>query len=86
MPTSSSFYGIMIQMYWDDHAPPHFHATYGSEEALFAILDGRPIKGTLPRRVLKLVRRGASDHRDELVENWLLCQRRASPRRIAPLR
>jgi hypothetical protein len=22
----SSFYGIDIEMYFDDHAPPHFHA------------------------------------------------------------
>ncbi|MBM3392831.1 MAG: DUF4160 domain-containing protein [Betaproteobacteria bacterium] len=33
MPTISSFYGILILMYWDDHAPPHFHARYGGEEA-----------------------------------------------------
>jgi hypothetical protein len=26
MPTISVFYGIVIQMFWRDHAPPHFHA------------------------------------------------------------
>jgi hypothetical protein len=26
MPTISTFYGILIQMFWRDHAPPHFHA------------------------------------------------------------
>lgn len=25
MPTISTFYGILIQMFWNDHAPPHFH-------------------------------------------------------------
>ncbi len=25
MPTISTFYGILIQMFWKDHAPPHFH-------------------------------------------------------------
>ena len=34
MPTISNFYGILIQMYWKDHQPPHFHAIYGSFEAL----------------------------------------------------
>lgn len=29
MPTICQFYGIMIQMFWNEHAPPHFHATYG---------------------------------------------------------
>ncbi len=24
MPTISVFYGVLIQMFWDDHAPPHF--------------------------------------------------------------
>jgi hypothetical protein len=26
MPTISIFYGIVIQMFWSEHAPPHFHA------------------------------------------------------------
>ncbi len=26
MPTISTFYGILIQIYWQDHPPPHFHA------------------------------------------------------------
>jgi hypothetical protein len=29
MPTVAWFYGIVIQMYYDDHQPPHFHARYG---------------------------------------------------------
>jgi hypothetical protein len=29
MPTIAYFYGIMIQMYYDNHEPPHFHARYG---------------------------------------------------------
>jgi hypothetical protein len=30
MPEISRFFGIVIQMYFDDHNPPHFHAEYGS--------------------------------------------------------
>ncbi len=26
MPTLSAFYGILIQMFWNDHPPRHFHA------------------------------------------------------------
>lgn len=26
MPTISVFYGIVIEMYWREHGPPHFHA------------------------------------------------------------
>lgn len=28
MPTICIFYGIVIRMFWDDHASPHFHALY----------------------------------------------------------
>ena len=37
MPTISEFYGILIKMYFDDHAPAHFHAFYGEHEALIDI-------------------------------------------------
>ena len=33
MPRISEFYGIVIYMYYSDHAPPHFHAIYGQFEA-----------------------------------------------------
>jgi hypothetical protein len=37
MPTISSFYGILIRMFYNDHAPPHFHARYGEFEATVEI-------------------------------------------------
>ena len=37
MPTISTFYGILIQMFWNDHAPPHFHALYADDEVLINI-------------------------------------------------
>ena len=33
MPTISSFYGILIRMFYNDHAPAPFHALYGEFEA-----------------------------------------------------
>jgi hypothetical protein len=41
MPTIAIFYGIVIQMYWRDHGPPHLHAFYQGFEALIAIESGR---------------------------------------------
>jgi hypothetical protein len=37
MPTISVFFGIVVQMYWRDHAPPYVHAFYQGLEALVAI-------------------------------------------------
>jgi hypothetical protein len=48
MPTVAWFYGILIQMNYDDHAPPHFHARYGGARALVRLSDGAIIAGELP--------------------------------------
>ena len=37
MPEISRFFGITIRMYFDDHAPPHFHAIYAGQEAQVGI-------------------------------------------------
>ena len=47
MPEICRFYGIVIKMFFDDHAPPHFHAEYGEYEGVFdiqtqAIIRGQP--------------------------------------------
>ena len=43
------FYGIVIQMYFNDHAPPHFHARYGEFEATIKIEDLASCKDICPR-------------------------------------
>lgn len=85
MPTISAFYGVLIQMFWADHAPPHFHALYAEFEALIDIRTLEVIRGKLPRRALVLVLEWAAQHRDELMEDWNLCETRQQPRKIAPL-
>jgi hypothetical protein len=85
MPTISMFYGIMIQMFWNDHAPPHFHALYGEFEVLINIRTLEVIKGTMPRRALTLVLEWASLHRAELIEDWTLCEQNQMPKKISPL-
>ena len=52
MPTISVFYGILIQMFWQEHAPPHFHALYGEFEALIDIRTFEVIRGFFPRRAV----------------------------------
>ena len=37
MPIVSRFLGIVIAMYWNDHAPAHFHAKYGEYEIVVHI-------------------------------------------------
>jgi hypothetical protein len=42
-------------MYWNDHNPPHFHATYGDFEILIPITDLSVYAGSLPSRAFGLV-------------------------------
>jgi hypothetical protein len=70
MPTISIFFGIVVQMYWRDHAPPHVHAFYQGDEALIAVGDGGLIAGRLPPTGLRLMREWIAKHREALLANW----------------
>ena len=86
MPTLSVFYGIVIQMFWREHPPPHFHALYGEYEVRIDLRDLSVLRGTLPRRAMALVLEWAAEHRNELMEDWNLCSQLQTPRRIEPLK
>ncbi len=85
MPTLSAFYGIVIRMFYDDHAPPHFHAQYGEHKAVVGIDGLVLIGGHLPPRARAMVLEWAELHRVELARDWNLCQARQAPIRIEPL-
>ncbi|MDQ5933878.1 MAG: hypothetical protein QG574_1176 [Cyanobacteriota bacterium erpe_2018_sw_21hr_WHONDRS-SW48-000092_B_bin.40] len=85
MPTISKFYGILIRMFFNDHAPPHFHAEYGEFKAVVNIQELTIMEGSLPRRAQQLVLDWAELHQQELLEDWHLCMAKEQPRPIAPL-
>lgn len=85
MPTLSVFYGIKIAMFYCDHNPPHFHASYGGDQATFDIDTGAVLDGKLPRRAMKLVEAWQALHRDELRRDWQLARANQPLDRIAPL-
>ena len=85
MPEVSRFYGIVIRVYFEDHAPPHFHAEYGGDEGRIDIASGRILSGSLPPRVQRLVGEWRGLHRAELLADWNLAAERQPLNRIAPL-
>lgn len=85
MPTISVFYGIVIRMYFNDHAPPHFHARYGEFEATIEIEDLAILEGQLPARALELVKTWAAAHQVDLAADWEHCRAKRMPARIDPL-
>ncbi len=85
MPTISNFFGILIQMFWKDHPPPHFHVRYTNYRARVSIDERKILSGTLPRTAERLVLEWAQIHQTELMENWLLCESQQAPAKIDPL-
>ena len=47
MPTISMFRGIKISINWNDHMPPHFHASYAGEEVIISIKDLEVLEGEM---------------------------------------
>ena len=84
MPEISRFLGIVIAMYYRDHAPPHFHALYGEHEATISIATGE-VNGDFPRRALAHVQEWRTLHREELLNTWTLARASKPLPRIEPL-
>ena len=84
MPTISTFFGIVITMYWDDHNPAHFHARYGEYEAVVEIKSGI-VSGKFPPRVLGLVQEWRILNEQALIEDWELCRKQEVLKQIKPL-
>ncbi len=86
MPTISMFRGIKIYMNYNDHMPPHFHASYGGKQAIISIKDLEVIDGDIPGKQIKMILGWAAFHQEELMENWELARERQELYAIEPLR
>ena len=84
MPEISRFLGIVIAMYFREHEPAHFHASYGEYEAVVRI-EGCIVEGDFPKRARGLVQEWCQLHRAELLTNWQLARDRKPLLKIAPL-
>ena len=80
MPEICRFYGIIIQMFFNDHNPHHFHVVYGEYKAVININD-EIVEGSMPNRALKLVFEWMDIHKLELLENWELAQKGELPKK-----
>lgn len=86
MPVISRFFGIIIRMFFNEHAPPHFHAEYAEHRAVINVRTLEVMDGKLPRRALELVLDWAELHQHELLDDWNLCQQHHQPVEIDPLK
>ena len=86
MPEVSRFFGIVIYIYYNEHQPPHFHATYNEYEALVSIETLAIIAGYLPPKATGLVMEWATIHHDDLIKVWQQAINRAPLDKIEPLK
>lgn len=85
MPIISTFFGIIIRMYFGDHSPPHFHAEYQGEKAAFDF-NGNIIAGHISsNRACKLINEWTLLHKDKLMLNWKNIVEGVALLRIEPL-
>ncbi|MFA7238039.1 MAG: DUF4160 domain-containing protein [Phycisphaeraceae bacterium] len=70
MPEISRFYGIIIRMFYNDHAPPHFHVEYAGDRAAITIQTLAVMEGRLPPRAMGLVMEWAAQHQADLLRVW----------------
>jgi hypothetical protein len=85
VPIISTFFGIVVRMYYHEHEPAHFHAEYQGQQAAFLltgeVLAGEIVAGTARR----LIREWAAEHRNELEANWARMKAGQALERIRPL-
>ena len=85
MPIISTFFGIVIRMFYREHGVPHFHAEYQGQQATFTF-DGQVLVGSFfSRTALRLIKEWSLAHRVELEANWSRGKVGEPLARIAPL-
>ncbi len=75
MPVISTFFGIIISMYYLDtkqHSLPHIHVSFAEFSAVFSLPDGLLLEGELPTNKSKLVLAWIEIRKEELMKDWEL--------------
>jgi hypothetical protein len=85
VPVVSTFFGIVIRMFYQEHGIPHFHAEYHGQQATFAF-GGELLAGSLrSRTALRLIADWANAHGEQLEANWRRAKLGEALERIEPL-
>ncbi len=75
MPQIALFYGVIIRMFFYDiekHKIPHIHAEYQGQNAVYSIIDGELLAGSLPTKKDKIVVAWIELRQEDLIANWNL--------------
>ncbi|AJY47036.1 DUF4160 domain-containing protein [Martelella endophytica] len=70
MPTIVKIGNIAIQIYADDHNPPHFHVVTPDHEAAVLLDSLELMVGSMDRKSLKAALEWARDNKEQLINEW----------------
>ena len=70
MPVIARIFGIILKMYYKDHAPPHFHAEESEQNGVFRLDNAEMIEGNLSSSSQKIIQEWATKNREKLNEMW----------------
>ena len=87
MPIISQFYGIIVQMFFENNAKhhiPHIHVRYNECKAIYD-LNANLLEGDLPEKQTKLIEAWILIHQEELKNLWNLIQETGKYFKIKPL-
>jgi hypothetical protein len=70
MPTIVVLGNVKIQVFGDDHAPPHFHIVTPDGEALARIADLQIIAGRITSRDGRKALEWARENHEVLIDAW----------------
>ncbi|TMN95148.1 DUF4160 domain-containing protein [Pseudoalteromonas sp. S558] len=62
--------GLKIEIYSNEHPPPHFHVKGGDIKASFSIIDCEQLEGKVGRREKALIKWWHSKGKEKLIEIW----------------
>jgi len=62
--------GLRIEVFADEHPPPHFRVSYQGESDTFDICTGAPVAGEALKRWRKNIRKWHAANRGRLIEAW----------------
>ncbi len=88
MPVISQFYGIVVQMYFQEKGPhhlPHIHVMYNDYNSVYDF-NGNKLEGDIPNKQAKLVEAWIMLHSEELNSLWNLMKNGEDYFKIEPLK
>lgn len=64
------FKGMKIEIFANEHPPPHFHVTHQERSGTFRIDNCDPVDGCGLERFMRNIRRWHTKHRETLISVW----------------